>query len=82
MGKNGVNVYYDDEHDILVIRLKDGGALDTIELAEDIFAVVNERNEIIEIEIWRARELIAKAMTNKIAEKIKTLASSLNSFYD
>jgi len=73
MGKNGVNVYYDDEHDILVIRLKDGEASDTIELAEDIFAVINERNEIIEIEIWRAKELIAKAMADKIAEKVKTL---------
>jgi len=73
MGKNGVNVYYDDEHDILVIKLKDGEALDTIELAEDIFAVINERNEIMEIEIWRARELIAKAMADKIAEKVKTL---------
>ena len=73
MGKNSVNVYYDDEHDILVIRLKDGEASDTIELAEDVFAVVNERNEIIEIEIWRARELIAAAMADKIAEKIKTL---------
>ena len=73
MGKNGVNVYYDDEHDILVIRLKDGEASDTIELAEDIFAVINERNEIVEIEIWRARELITAAMADKIAEKIKTL---------
>ena len=73
MGKNGVNVYYDDEHDILVIRLKDGEVSDTIELAEDVFAVVNERNEIVEIEIWRARELIAAAMADKIAEKIKTL---------
>ena len=73
MGKNGVNVYYDDEHDILVIRLKDGEASDTIELAEDIFAVINERNEIMEIEIWRARELIVAAMADKIAEKVKTL---------
>ena len=73
MGKNGVNVYYDDEHDILVIRLKDGEVSDTIELAEDVFAVVNERNEIVEIEIWRARELIAAAMADKIAEKVKTL---------
>jgi len=73
MGKNGVNVYYDDEHDILVIRLKDGEVSDTIELAEDVFAVVNERNEIMEIEIWRARELIVAAMADKIAEKVKTL---------
>ena len=73
MGKNSVNVYYDDEHDILVIKLKDDEASDTIELAEDIFAIINEKKEIIEIEIWRAKELIATAMADKIAEKIKML---------
>ena len=73
MGKNRVNVYYDDEHDILVIKLKDDEASDTIELAEDIFAIINEKKEIIEIEIWRAKELIAAAMADKIAEKIKML---------
>jgi len=73
MDKNNVNVYYDEEDDILVIKLKDGLASDTIELAEDIFAVVNDKKEIIEIEIWRAKDLIAKAMADKIAEKIKML---------
>ncbi|MHA1609428.1 MAG: DUF2283 domain-containing protein [Candidatus Njordarchaeales archaeon] len=73
MGKNSVNVYYDDKHDILVIKLKEDKATDTIELAEDIFAIINGKGEIIEIEIWRAKELIATAMADKIAEKVKTL---------
>ncbi len=73
MGKNSVNVYYDDKHDILVIKLKEDRATDTIELAEDIFAIINGKGEIIEIEIWRAKELIATAMADKIAEKVKTL---------
>jgi len=73
MGKNSVNVYYDDKHDILVIKLKEDRATDTIELAEDVFAIINGKGEIIEIEIWRAKELIATAMADKIAEKVKTL---------
>jgi len=68
-----VNVYYDDKHDILVIKLKEDRATDTIELAEDIFAIINGKGEIIEIEIWRAKELIATAMADKNAEKVKTL---------
>ena len=73
MGKNSVNVYYDDKHDILVIKLKEDKATDTIELAEDVFAIINGKGEIIEIEIWRAKELIATAIAEKIAEKVKTL---------
>jgi len=73
MGKNSVNVYYDDKHDILVIKLKEDRATDTIELAEDVFAIINGKGEIIEIEIWRAKELIATAIAEKIAEKVKTL---------
>ena len=69
MGKNSVNVYYDDKHDILVIKLKEDRATDTIELAEDIFAIINGKGEIIEIEIWRAKKLVATAMADKIAEK-------------
>jgi len=73
MGKNSVNVYYDDKHDILVIKIKEDKATDTIELAEDIFAIINRKGEIMEIEIWRAKELIATAIAEKIAEKVKTL---------
>jgi len=71
MGKNSVEVNYDDENDILVIKLKNGRASDTIELGEDIFALVDENNEILEIEIWRAKEIIAKAIADKTTEKIK-----------
>ncbi|MGQ4892934.1 MAG: DUF2283 domain-containing protein [Candidatus Njordarchaeia archaeon] len=71
MGEGSVEVDYDDENDILVIKLRKGEVSDTVELAEDIFALVDENNEILEIEIWRAKEIIAKAMADKIAEKIK-----------
>jgi len=65
-----VTVYYDDENDILVIKLKEEKAVDTVELGEDVFALVNEKGEIVELEIWRAKELIGSVMAEKIAEKV------------
>ena len=65
-----MTVYYDDENDILVIKLKEEKAVDTVELGEDIFALVNEKGEIVELEIWRAKELIGSVMAEKIAEKV------------
>ena len=65
-----MTVYYDDENDILVIKLKEEKAVDTIELGEDVFALVNEKGEIVELEIWRAKELIGSVMAEKIAEKV------------
>jgi len=68
-----VTVYYDDENDILVIKLKEEKAVDTIELGEDVFALVNEKGEIVELEIWRAKELIGSVMAEKIAEKVMNI---------
>ena len=68
-----MTVYYDDENDILVIKLKEEKAVDTIELGEDVFALVNEKGEIVELEIWRAKELIGSVMAEKIAEKVMNI---------
>ncbi|MEX2690353.1 MAG: DUF2283 domain-containing protein [Candidatus Njordarchaeum guaymaensis] len=73
MDKSNVTAYYDAENDILTIKLRDSNAIDTIELAEDIFALINEKGEIVELEIWRAKDLIAKTMADKIAERIRSL---------
>jgi len=73
MDKSNVTAYYDAENDILTIKLRDSNAIDTIELAEDIFALINEKGEIVELEIWRAKDLIAKTMADKIAERIRNL---------
>jgi len=73
MDKSNVTADYDAENDILTIKLRDSNAIDTIELAEDIFALINEKGEIVELEIWRAKDLIAKTMADKIAERIRSL---------
>lgn len=73
MDKSNVTADYDAENDILTIKLRDSNAINTIELAEDIFALINEKGEIVELEIWRAKDLIAKTMADKIAERIRSL---------
>ena len=71
-----MTVYYDDENDILVIKLKEEKAVDTVELGEDVFALVNEKGEIVELEIWRAKELIGGVMAEKIAEKVMSIVGT------
>lgn len=51
-----VKVEYDPEADILYIKIKKGQAAKTIDLGEDVWADINDKGEIIGIEIWRARK--------------------------
>ena len=73
LGNGSIKVQYYEEIDVLVIKLRDGKASDTVKLAEDVFAIVNEKNEILEIEIWRAKDLVINAIADKIVERIKAV---------
>jgi len=53
-----MNVEYDPESDILYIRIKDERVKETVDLNDDIFADLNEKGEIVGIEIWQARKNI------------------------
>lgn len=55
-------IRYDPEADILVVKIKDGKGSDTMEISDDIFAILNKNNEIIEIEIWRAKKNIGSLL--------------------
>ena len=57
------HVHYDPEADILYILLREGPVEDTIEVAEDVFIELDERGEIIGIEIWCARKNILEQLT-------------------
>ena len=46
-----MNVEYDPESNILYIRIKDGKIEDTVDLDDDIFADLNEKGEILGIEM-------------------------------
>ena len=64
-------IEYDPEADILYIVLKEGPAEDTIEVDEDIFIEVDEKGNIIGIEIWQASRNLLNHLSRVIASKIK-----------
>jgi len=53
-----MKVVYDPEADILYIMIRDEKVKETRDLDEDIWIDINDRGEIIGIEIWQARKHI------------------------
>jgi len=53
-----MKVEYDPESDILYIQIKDGKIEETVDLDDDIFADLNDKGEILGIEIWQARKYV------------------------
>ena len=67
-----MKVRYDREHDILYIDLNpEKRAHDTQPLNDDIFVDLDEDNNIVGIEIWRATENIIEPIATEIAEKVR-----------
>jgi len=53
-----MKVEYDSESDIFYIQIKDGKIEETVDLDADIFADLNDKGEILGIEIWQARKYV------------------------
>ena len=51
-----MKVEYDPEADILYIRIKEDEIRDTVDWNDDIWADLNEKGEVVGIEIWQARK--------------------------
>ena len=51
-----MKVQYDPEVDILYIKIKDDKVENTVDWDDDIFADLNEKEEVVGIEIWQARK--------------------------
>lgn len=71
-----MKVEYDPDADILYIRIREDRVEDTIDLDDDVFADLNEKGEIVGIEIWQARKNVISEIL-KFLEKAKSLSSSL-----
>ncbi|RFA96370.1 DUF2283 domain-containing protein [Pyrobaculum aerophilum] len=63
-------VQYDPEADILYILLRESPVEDTIEAGEDVFIELDEKGEVIGIEIWRASNVL-ESITQTIAARIR-----------
>ncbi len=66
MDKNIIR--YDKEEDILYIPVKEGSVKDTVEIADDIFIEIGQRDEILGIEIWQARKKIFAELFKSLEE--------------
>lgn len=64
-------VHYDPEADILYIVVKDGPVEDTYDIDEDDFIEVNEKGEVVSIEIWNASKNVIESIASALVEKIK-----------
>ena len=64
-------IEYDHEADILYIRIRDEEIKDTVDLGDDIWADLNEKGEIVGIEIWQAKRIISEIL--KSLEKVKKI---------
>ena len=58
MGEANRRVYYDQKAGIPYALLKEGRTGDTIDAGEDIFVKPDEIGEIVDVEIWRASDLL------------------------
>lgn len=53
-----MKIEYSQDADVLIIRLKEDEIVDSIDLEEGIIAHLNERGEIVEIEILDASKTV------------------------
>ncbi|WP_456328593.1 DUF2283 domain-containing protein [Archaeoglobus sp.] len=73
--RNNMKVEYDPESDILYIRIKEEQVKETVDLDDDIFADLNEKGEIVGIEIWQARKYIFSELLKFLDTAKKVLTS-------
>ena len=71
MGEN-IKVWFDEETDILYISLKDGSAVDSEEIAENVRIEYDKQNQVIGIEIYNVTKLVAKNLAKEVEKIIKT----------
>ena len=76
MAKSKPKVRFDQDADILYIKVKGGSIKDTVDVAEDVFVELDDKGNIAGIEVWRARELLLNPLAKHISKQVK-LASKV-----
>ena len=73
MGENQMKVQYDRESDILYLKFKDSKITQTQMLSEDAYIDLDEKGNLIGIEIWKASQNAILPISKDIAEKLKII---------
>ena len=68
MDKDKMRMWYDEESDILYISLKEGLAVDSEEIDENIRVEYNEHGDAIGIEISNISRYLAKSIAKKLKD--------------
>jgi uncharacterized protein YuzE len=66
-----MKVTYDRKADILYIKLKNAKITNTRMLSEDAYADIDEQQNIVGIEIWKASKNAIQPISKDIAEEVK-----------
>jgi len=61
-------VRYDKEADILYLKFSDSKPIDSDMINDDVVISFNEEGEIVDMEIWRAKELILPVFLQYLKE--------------
>ena len=62
-----MNVHYDKEQDILYFAFKDGPSHDVMESAPNVVLELDEKKEIMGLEIWNAKKIGLLEQVAKVA---------------
>ena len=73
MAKSKPKVRFDQDADILYIKVKGGSIKDTVDVAGDVFVEFDDKGNIAGIEVWRARELLLNPLAKQISKQVKLL---------
>ena len=66
-----MKVEYDRKADILYIKLKEAKIIDTRMLSEDVYVDVDEDENFVGIEIWKASKNAIQPISKDIAQEVK-----------
>lgn len=66
-----MKVEYDRKADILYIKLKESKIVDTRMLSEDVYVDIDNANNFVGIEIWKASQNAIVPISKDIAEEVK-----------
>jgi uncharacterized protein YuzE len=67
----GVRISFDEESDILYLSLKEGVAVDSEEIIEDVRVEYDEEGQVIGIEIFNITKMLATALGKRLKEILK-----------
>jgi uncharacterized protein YuzE len=68
----GVRISFDEESDILYLSLKEGVAVDSEEIIEDVRVEYDEEGQVIGIEIFNITKMLATALGKRLKEILKS----------